>query len=82
MKKLIDLIGIDGIAHLFACAFIAVALGGFMHFGAATAIAIFVGITKEIVYDGWLKKGTFSWKDILCDIVGALVGFLILLAAA
>lgn len=81
MKKFFDLIGIDGIAHFFACVSIALALGYFVHFGIATFMAIFIGFAKEIIWDAGLKKGTFQWKDILCDIVGALVGFLILLAA-
>lgn len=37
-------------------------------------ITAFVGIAKEFVWDKWLKKGTFEKKDLLCDLIGIIIG--------
>lgn len=79
MKKIIDWIGSDGKLHMLICAVITLALGYYIHFAAATAIAVFIGFLKEIVWDAKFGKGTFQWKDILCDLMGATAGFIYLL---
>lgn len=40
----------------------------------APVITAFVGIAKEFVWDKWLKKGSFEKKDLLCDLIGIIIG--------
>lgn len=79
MRKIIDWIGTDGLLHIMACFGIAAALGNYTNAGLAFFIAVFVGVAKEIIYDAKLKKGTFEWKDIICDIMGASAALIVLL---
>lgn len=39
----------------------------------ATPITIIVGLAKELVWDKWMKQGTPEFKDLWCDMWGALV---------
>lgn len=39
----------------------------------SAVITLVIGIAKEVVYDYYLKKGTASWKDVVCDIAGILI---------
>jgi hypothetical protein len=34
--------------------------------------ALIAGFAKEFVWDKWLKKGTFEWKDIYFTCFGGL----------
>lgn len=80
MKKLFDkimkLIGTDGLLHFLACFGLTAILANFVNIGLAFMLPVVLGFLKEIVWDARLKKGTFQWKDLLCDIAGSLVAFL------
>lgn len=79
MKKIIKYIGTDGLLHILACYAIAVTCGIYLNAGLAIFIAIFCGVLKEVIWDGWMKKGSFELKDLLCDLIGAVAGFIVLL---
>ena len=83
MKKLFDkimkLIGTDGLLHFLACFGLTALLANFCNLGLAFMLPVVLGFLKEIVWDARLNKGTFQWKDLLCDIAGSLCAFLPLL---
>jgi VanZ family protein len=79
MKKIINYIGTDGLLHILACYVIAVTCGIYLNAGLALFIAVFAGVLKEVIWDGWIKKGSFELKDLLCDLIGAVAGFIVLL---
>lgn len=77
MKKLLNaLFGEDGLKHILASVVIVLVSQVFAPWWAAICVAIVVGLVKEFVWDRWLKKGTFEVKDLLCDVIGILIGCL------
>lgn len=81
MKKIINYIGTDGLLHILACYAIAVTCGIYLNAGLALFIAVFIGVAKEVIWDGWMKKGSFEFKDLISDMIGAVTGFIALLPA-
>ncbi len=45
------------------------------------ASGILAGLTKELVWDLWLKKGTPEFMDFLATLIGAGMAFAVLLLA-
>ena len=82
MKKLLKWIGTDGLLHIAVCACIAFVFGRFFNPGLALFAAVFCGVLKEVVWDGWMKRGTFEFKDLICDLIGAVAAFVILIIPA
>ena len=78
-KKVWKWIGTDGLLHFFVCFGMTAILTHYVNIGLAVAIPVFVGFAKEILWDGWLQKGQFQWKDILFDLLGVAVAVLLLL---
>jgi hypothetical protein len=68
-------INTDGVLHFLVSFSITVSIGLFLNVGLAYFIAVFIGFTKEIIWDSALKKGTFQWKDIIFDLLGGGIGF-------
>ena len=58
------------------CSILVGALNIVMPLWLAVVITAVVGVAKEFVYDKWLKKGTFEIKDLVCDLIGILIGCL------
>lgn len=76
IDKIINLIGYDGIMHFLVSAIITLELRRFnIPRLFAALITLLIGVGKEI-YDKVTKKGTASWKDIICDIAGVLFGLI------
>ena len=88
------MIGRDKWGHFIGCAVIAAGVGIFSTPLIGAASAVFVGALKELLdtkLGNWiankilnifgitLKQGTPSWPDFLADIIGALVGALLVL---
>ena len=56
------------------CAIIVIVFGLFLPWWAAGLVSLLVGIGKEM----WdIKHGVANWHDLICDLVGALAGALI-----
>ena len=68
-------IGFDGLMHFALSSIISFILSIFLFWWLSFTITVIIGIAKEI-YDKMSKKGTPEWKDLLCDIFGALIGSL------
>ena len=73
IQKAIIRIGMDKIAHFFACAFLTLAIGHFFHWGIAAGVTLAIGLAKELM-DKNIDK-----YDLLADAAGVLLGLLILL---
>jgi len=69
----------DKILHFIGSAGMTVFLGIFIKIWIAAAIALAIGILKELVYDRLLKKGNCEWGDIYADAAGVLTVVLFLL---
>lgn len=66
---------IDKYKHIVVSAIIAVTLNLFLPWWVAGLVTLTIGVGKE-VYDKVSGKGCSEWKDIICDIIGILIGIL------
>lgn len=67
----------DGALHILCSLIILLVLSAFFPLWASVFLTVVVGIGKE-VYDRLWGSG-FSWKDLLCDAVGIVIGIIIVL---
>lgn len=74
LNKLFTWMGSDGMMHVILSAIICTVLTLIMPWWVASVLTIGLGIGKE-VYDS-TGKGCAEWKDIICDLVGILIGIL------
>ncbi len=44
-------------------------------------MAVVAGLGKDVVWNRWLKRGTFEWLDIWATVLGGALGAVILHAA-
>lgn len=65
--------GTDGLLHIVISALIAAVLTTMMHPLIAAVATIVIGVAKEFVYDLILHRRVISVKDIVCDIIGAVI---------
>lgn len=77
LRRLIQRIGTDKIAHFAVSAFLCLAAGRFLPFWAGASIALALGIGKEL-YDS-RTGGKWDWKDLLADLAGVLAATLIMI---
>lgn len=68
----------DKLYHLIAGFAIALIFGLFNPI-AGLVIAISVGVAKDVVWDLYLKRGTFEVLDIFATAVGAIIGTVVAL---
>lgn len=73
-EKILNYIGQDGFLHILCCSVLVSVLNLVLPLWWAVLITAFVGIAKEFVWDKWLKKGYFEKKDLLCDLIGIIIG--------
>lgn len=64
IRRIIEKIGIDKLLHFFVSAYIVLALALFIHWGIAAAVAILLGVAKELI------DGQIDWKDLAADALG------------
>ena len=64
----------DKLKHIVVSAIIMVALSLVLPKWVAAMITLTIGIGKE-VYDS-TGKGCAEWKDIVCDLIGIIIGVL------
>lgn len=76
MNKIITYIGQDGLLHIVLSSLIAAVLSLFLPICLAAKITFAIGFAKELVYDLLLKKGAFELKDLICNVVGIIIGIL------
>lgn len=74
MNNLLNLIGSDGMKHIIISAILtAVAKWLLPVWVAAALVTLAIGVAKE-VYDKVSGKGCSEWKDLVCDVVGIVIG--------
>lgn len=73
-EKILNWVGTDGLLHIICSVIIVSVLNVLLPLWAAVMITAIVGIGKEFIWDKWLKKGTFEKKDLLCDLIGIIIG--------
>lgn len=74
LNKFFELIALDGCKHIILSAVIAVVLNIFLPAWTAGLIALAVGVAKE--YVDHYHDGQVDVKDLLCDLMGVLIGVL------
>lgn len=79
VSKILNYIGLDGMAHIIVSAVLLLALQMFLPWYVSVPVTLLIGVAKEVIYDKWMRKGTPQWKDIICDIVGIAIGCLVYL---
>lgn len=72
--RILSWFGTDGLAHIIVSAVLLLILQVIFPWDISVLVTLFIGIAKEMIYDKWMKKGTPQWKDIICDIVGIVIG--------
>lgn len=76
IARLITRAGTDGMAHIVCSAALCGLLSLVLPLWVAIVATAAVGVAKELVWDLWLGKGSPSWKDLLCDLIGIAIGTL------
>ena len=74
--KILNCIGQDGLLHILCCIVLVSIIDIVLPLWVAVLITAAVAAGKELVWDLWLGKGAPSWKDLLCDFVGIIIGCL------
>lgn len=67
---------IDGLLHVIVSAIIVLVVQIFAPWWVAMLVAMLIGIAKELIWDFYHQKGQMQIKDIICDIIGILIGCL------
>lgn len=75
INKLFDYVAIDGCKHIILSAVMTVVLNIFLPTWAAGLIALGIGVAKEF-YDYKTGYGQVQVKDVVCDVIGVLIGVL------
>ena len=66
----------DGLLHIETCTLIVILFSIFLPWWAGGLISLASGICKEL----WdLKHGVANWHDIICDIIGVILGIVIVI---
>lgn len=73
LNCLFDLAGYDGLKHLVLSMLITKVLLLFLPLYLAILIALVISISKE-VYDKISGRGCAEWKDVICNLIGILIG--------
>lgn len=75
-EKILNCVGTEGLLHIICSVIIVSVLNVLLPLWVAVLIAAIAGVSKEFVWDKLLKKGTFEKKDLLCDLIGIIIGCL------
>ena len=73
LNCLFNLAGYDGLKHLVLSMLITKVLLLFLPLYLAILIALVISISKE-VYDKISGRGCAEWKDVICNLIGILIG--------
>lgn len=75
LNKLFDMIGFDGCKHIILSAILTVVGKFLLPLWVVCPLVFAIGIVKEI-YDKVSGKGCAENKDMVCDIIGIIIGAL------
>lgn len=75
LNEFFEFIALDGCKHIILSAVMTVVLNIFLPTWAAALIALAVGGLKEY-YDYKSGTGQVQVKDVVCDVIGVLIGVL------
>lgn len=75
LYNLFTLIGYDGCKHIILSAILTVVAKWLLPVWVAVGVVMDIGIAKEI-YDKASGKGCAENKDLVCDIIGIIIGAL------
>ena len=76
INKILNYIAQDGLLHIVLSSLIAAILSLFLPIWIAAIVTFIIGLAKELIYDLLLKKGTCELKDLICDVVGIIIGII------
>lgn len=71
-EKILNYIGQDGLLHILCCIVLVSVIDIVLPLWVAIIATVVVGLAK----DKWLGRGTFDKKNLLCDLVGIIIGCL------
>ena len=72
--KLANYFGTDGLLHILCSIIAMTSLNIFLPVWISVILVLLIGIGKELIYDKLMGKGTPSWKDLLADVIGIIIG--------
>lgn len=78
MKRILEWIAADGMAHILVCWALTLTFGAFMPVLWAAVLSALIGVGKE-VYDRLSGKGSPTWHDLICDLIGVGMGVIVLI---
>ena len=67
--------GTDGMKHVILSDILTVVAKWLLPVWVAVGVVLAIGIAKD-VYDKISGKGCAEWKDLVCDIIGIIIGAL------
>lgn len=73
-EKILNYIGQDGLLHILCSIVLVRVIDIFFPLWVAIIATVVIGLAKELLWDKWLGKGTFDKKDLLCDLIGIIIG--------
>ncbi len=73
-EKILNYIGQDGLLHILCSIVLVRVIDIFFPLWVAIIATVVIGLAKELIWDKWLGKGTFDKKDLLCDLIGIIIG--------
>lgn len=75
-EKILNYIGQDGLLHILCCIVLVSVIDIVLPLWVAIIATVVVGLAKEFVWDKRLGRGTFDKKNLLCYLVGIIIGCL------
>ena len=75
LNNFFNLIGSDGMKHIILSAILTVVAKWLLPVWVAVGVVMAIGIAKE-VYDKVSGRGCSEWKDLICDVIGIIIGVL------
>lgn len=73
-------LGTDGMLHVLCSIVLVVTTGILFPVWISALTTLIVGVTKELAWDKWLNRGSATWHDFACDIIGTAIGASLLVA--
>lgn len=75
-EKIINYVGLGGMLHILCSVIVVSVVNLFFPLWVAIIVAALAGAGKEFIWDKWLGRGTFEKKDLICDLIGIVIGCL------